>query len=59
LAVALVEGQSNFAAVRFAGAAGAIAASRTGAQRAMPSRQDVDALNIEGNHGSSPVGKLT
>jgi ribokinase len=45
LAVALIEGRSHHAAIRFACAAGAIATSRMGAQPAMPSRQEVDSLN--------------
>jgi ribokinase len=56
LAVALVEGQGNHAAVRFACAAGAIAASRRGAQQSMPSRQDVDSLSLESNRRSPPFG---
>jgi len=56
LAVALVEGQGNLAAVRFASAAGAIAASRSGAQRSMPTREDVDSLIMEGNRRSPADG---
>ncbi|MAD80914.1 MAG: PfkB family carbohydrate kinase [Pirellulaceae bacterium] len=45
LTIALIEGRSHHAAIRFACAAGAIATSRMGAQPAMPSRQEVDSLN--------------
>jgi ribokinase len=54
LAVALVEGQNNFTAVQFACAAGAIATSRQGAQRSMPSREDVDTLIAESHRRSPP-----
>lgn len=44
LTVALVEGQSPKAALTFACTAGALAATRDGAQPAMPTRAEVDAL---------------
>ncbi|MDY0166410.1 MAG: ribokinase [Thermoguttaceae bacterium] len=44
LAVALSEGAAGAAAVRFACAAGALAATRPGAQPAMPSRDEVELL---------------
>ncbi len=44
LAVALAEGRSTSQAVRMAAAAGALAVTRVGAQDAMPSRQEVEAL---------------
>lgn len=44
LAVALSEGRGAAEAVRFACAAGALAATKPGAQPAMPSRAEVDAL---------------
>ncbi len=44
LAVALSEGMSLGAALRFGSAAGALAVTRSGAQEAMPTRHDVDAL---------------
>ncbi len=45
LAIALVEGQSLAAATRFACAAGSLATTRSGAQTAMPSRAEVEAMN--------------
>jgi ribokinase len=47
LAVALAEGKSLSEAARFANAAGAIAATRLGAQPSAPSRADIDAM-VEG-----------
>ena len=44
LAVALSEGRSLVEAVRFGAAAGALAVTRPGAQEAMPSRHEVEAL---------------
>lgn len=44
LTVALVEGQQPAAALRFACAAGAMAATRAGAQPSLPFRQDVENL---------------
>ena len=44
LAVALAEGRSLEEAVRFANAAGALAATRRGAQPSLPTRQEVEAL---------------
>lgn len=44
LAVALSEGKPLDAALTFASAAGALAATKPGAQDAMPARQEVDAL---------------
>ena len=44
LAVALAEGQSLEAAVRFANAAGALTCTRLGAGSAVPTREEVDAL---------------
>ncbi len=44
LAVALSEGRGSAEAVRFACAAGALAATKPGAQPAMPGRAEVDAL---------------
>ncbi len=44
LAVALAEGRSTSQAVRMAAAAGALAVTRVGAQDAMPSREEVEAL---------------
>ncbi|MBC7099465.1 ribokinase [Candidatus Bipolaricaulota bacterium] len=44
LAVALAEGKEIEEAVRFANAAGALAATRRGAQPSLPTRQEVEAL---------------
>ena len=44
LAVGLAEGLALEAAVRFAGAAGAVAVTRPGAQDAMPSRSEIEGL---------------
>ena len=44
LCVALAEGRNLAAAIRFASAAGAVAATRPGAQAAMPSRDEVESL---------------
>src|SRR5262245_3673845 len=44
LAVALIEGRSLVDATRFACAAGALAATKTGAQDALPMRRDVEQL---------------
>jgi ribokinase len=44
LTVALVEGQEPATALRFACAAGAVAATRAGAQPSLPTREEVDAL---------------
>ena len=44
LAVALAEGKNVFEAATFANAAGAIAASRLGAQPSAPHRADIDAM---------------
>lgn len=44
LAVALAEGQTLEGALRFGSAAGALAVTKQGAQDAMPTRADVDAL---------------
>jgi ribokinase len=44
LAVAIAEGQTMLNAVRFANAAGALCCTKLGAQPAMPSRRDVEAL---------------
>jgi ribokinase len=44
LAVALAEGKSLYEAARFANAAGAIAATRLGAQPSAPNRADIDAM---------------
>ena len=44
LAVALVEGRSMEEAVRYGATAGALAVTRPGAQEAMPSRSEVEAL---------------
>ena len=44
LAVALAEGAGLREAVRFGAAAGALAVTRPGAQEAMPSRREVEAL---------------
>jgi len=52
LAVALVEGQSLPAALRWAVAAGALAVTRAGAQPAMPSRDEVLAMLKEQGYGS-------
>ncbi len=53
IAVALAEGQPEEEAVRWAAAAGALAATRRGAQEAMPTRADVDRLTRGGRaqHG--------
>ena len=48
LAVALAEGQALDAALRFGSAAGALAVAKRGAQDAMPTRAEVDALLIRG-----------
>lgn len=47
LTLALVEGQSPEAALRFACAAGALATTRSGAQPSAPTRADIDALTGE------------
>ncbi|MBB5747240.1 ribokinase [Brevundimonas variabilis] len=44
ITVALLEGMSGEAALRFACAAGALAATRAGAQPSLPSRADVEAI---------------
>ena len=44
LAVAVIEGFDDVAAVRFANAAGALAVTRAGAQASLPSRTEVEAL---------------
>lgn len=44
ICVALLEGQAPEAALRFACAAGALAATRTGAQPSLPSRAEVEAI---------------
>lgn len=49
LAVRLAEGQPLSASARFAAAAGAIAATRLGAQPAMPSRLEIDQLIGQSN----------
>ena len=48
LTVAIVEGQEPEAALRFACAAGAAAATKAGAQPSLPFRKDVEALLIRG-----------
>jgi ribokinase len=48
LTVALVEGQEPAAALRFACAAGAAAATRAGAQPSLPMRAEVEALLLDG-----------
>jgi ribokinase len=48
LAVALAEGRSFSAAVHFANAAGALAVTRPGAQAALPTRDEVEALLAKG-----------
>jgi ribokinase len=56
LAVRWAEGASLSDAVRFALAAGALAASRPGAQPSLPYRHEVDALlssTLSANHGAS------
>ena len=50
LAVALAEGQSLPAAVRFGAAAGALAVTRPGVQDSMPARAEVEALFVQGHH---------
>jgi ribokinase len=47
LAVALAEGQPLLAAVRFAGAAGALAVTRLGVVPALPTRAEVEAKLAE------------
>ncbi|WP_419729143.1 ribokinase [Lichenicola sp.] len=54
LAVALGEGKSVFEAAIFANAAGAIAATRAGAQPSAPDRADIDALIATGTVNASP-----
>jgi ribokinase len=44
LAFALARGASQSDAIRFAGATGAVAVTRPGAQPSMPSRSEVEAL---------------
>ncbi|MFT3809076.1 MAG: ribokinase [Micropepsaceae bacterium] len=44
LTLALLEGQSHEAALRFACAAGAVTATRAGAQTSLPSREEVEAI---------------
>jgi ribokinase len=48
LTVAIVEGQEPAAALRFACAAGAAAATKAGAQPSLPFRKDVEALLVRG-----------
>ena len=48
LAVALGEGRSMEAAIRFGSAAGALAVTKRGVQTAMPSRVEVDGLYRRG-----------
>ncbi len=50
LGVALAEGRNTIDAIHFASAAGALAASRHGAQPAMPRRDDVERLMIQQSH---------
>jgi ribokinase len=52
LAFALGQGMSLEAAVRFANGAGALSTTKEGAQSAMPSRVEVEALLSGGNHRS-------
>ncbi len=53
LVVALIEGRSHEAALRFACAAGALATTRAGAQPALPRRGEVDYLLAEAASGSA------
>ncbi len=50
LGVALAEGRDTIDAIRFASAAGALAATRHGAQPAMPRREDVERFMIQQTH---------
>ena len=50
LGVALAEGRNTIDAIRFASAAGALAATRHGAQPAMPRREDVERFMIQQTH---------
>ena len=50
LGVALAEGRQTIDAIRFASAAGALAATRHGAQPAMPRREDVERFMIQQTH---------
>ena len=54
LAVAWAEGQPLREAVAFAGAAGALACTRFGAQPSAPTRTEVQALLASGHPGSAP-----
>lgn len=55
LAVALASGQSVSDAVRFANAAGAITATRPGAQPSLPTRKELDQFMVSSAPGSNPA----
>lgn len=55
LAVALVEGMSQADALRLGAAAGALTATRYGAQSALPTRAEVDELIAGGQVGEDPL----
>jgi ribokinase len=55
LAVALASGESMSQAVRFANAAGAITATRLGAQPSLPTRQELDQFIATSASGSHPA----
>ena len=56
LAVALAQGEEIAKAVRFANAAGAITATRFGAQPSLPTREELDQFMVSSAPGSSPAG---
>ncbi|HET6597014.1 MAG TPA: ribokinase [Anaerolineales bacterium] len=55
LAVALARGQSLPQAVRYANAAGAITATRPGAQPSLPTREELDQFMVSSAPGSNPA----
>jgi ribokinase len=55
LAVALASGQTIAEAVRFANAAGAITATRPGAQPSLPTRKELDQFMVSSAPGSNPA----
>jgi ribokinase len=56
LAVALARGDSLPEAVRFANAAGAITATRLGAQPSLPTKQELDQFMVSSASGPNPAG---
>jgi ribokinase len=55
LAVALARGESLPQAVRYANAAGAITATRPGAQPSLPTKEELDQFMVSSAQGSTPA----